>query len=186
MYVHRTNHGPVRGQNCPATHGVLQTQKYPTCSSREEYRHQNWCTLHWCFTGLQGLRLVSLIVFTAEWLRIKPIREATKLCTQHCTGECVAISNVWLCYAHTKQQIKGGKKKQCDRRQDYLQSHIMLHRHLYMPQSRVLSNSCVTQHQKVPELWNAPSADFQLLQNTPRSWNTTLWHPAQTHHRVDS
>lgn len=47
MYTEK-NHGPVRGQNCPATHGVSQTQKYPTCSSHEEYGRQNRCTLHWC------------------------------------------------------------------------------------------------------------------------------------------
>lgn len=38
--------------------------------------------------GLQGLQLVSLRVFTAEWLRAKPMKEATKLCAKHCTGRC--------------------------------------------------------------------------------------------------
>lgn len=50
-------------------------------------------------------------VFTAEWLRIKPIREATKLCTQHCTGECVSISKCDYAMPTQSNRSKGEKKK---------------------------------------------------------------------------
>lgn len=124
-------------------------------------------------------------VFTAEWLRIKPIREATKLCTQHCTGECVSISKCDYAMPTQSNRSKGEKKKRCDRRQDYLQSHMMLHKRLYVPQSRVLSNSCVTQHQKVPKLWNAPSAGFSYYKTQLARW-ILHFDNLHKHHRVDS
>lgn len=62
--------------------------------------------LHWSTESTESVR-----VFTAEWLRIKPIREATKLCTQHCTGERVAISKCDYAMPTQSNRSKGAKRK---------------------------------------------------------------------------